>query len=266
MSVVYLSGMRVERTKSIMNDKPFDINEFIESSSVEEPKEEKIDNPTENTETSEEIQSTDETKEVVEEAPELDVQKAVVESLAADKIELNEKLNESVSAINLKDDEINKLKGVLAEKESEIENLKKIIAGLESRNKELDNALAHEKGREIDLQERNPNSLALLDRDVELPDRFPGETRDQVLEVIKQARDQAEAEGRLRRAQVLEGVLVANEPNGNLAKKRAALEKFFKDNGNIVTGIVLEELKRCNIPYKKGETYLLPSEIMRQTY
>ena len=40
-------------------------------------------------------------------------------------------------------------------------------------------------------------------------------TREQVLEVIKEARDKAEAEGRIRRAQVLEGVLVANEPTEN---------------------------------------------------
>ena len=81
---------------------------------------------------------------------------------------------------------------------------------------------------EFDQQERNPNALALLDREMELPDRFPGETRDHVLEVIKEARDAAEKDGRRRRAQLLEGVLVANEPNGGLSKKRMALEKFFK--------------------------------------
>jgi hypothetical protein len=100
------------------------------------------------------------------------------------------------------------------------------------------------------------NKVSLLDRDVELADRFVGETREQVLEVIKEARDKAEAEGRIRRAQVLEGVLVANEPTGELANKRAALEKFFNDNANILSGPVIAELERCGISYKNGEEYL----------
>ncbi len=119
---------------------------------------------------------------------------------------------------------------------------------------------------ELDQQERNPNALALLDREVELPDRFPGETRDHVLEVIKDARDEAEKTGRRRRAQLLEGVLVANEPNGGLAKKRVALEKFFKENAYVMNGKVIGELERCGIQYKDGEDYLLPKEILLRTY
>jgi hypothetical protein len=110
------------------------------------------------------------------------------------------------------------------------------------------------------------NKVSLLDRDVEISDRFTGETREQVLEVIKEARDKSEAEGRIRRAQVLEGVLVANEPTGELANKRAALEKFFNDNANILSGPVIAELERCGISYKNGEEYLLPAEILRRTY
>jgi hypothetical protein len=93
-----------------------------------------------------------------------------------------------------------------------------------------------------------------------------GETREQVLEVIREARDQAEADGRIRRAQVLEGVLIANESTGELAKKRSALEKFLNDNGNILSGIVITELDRCGISYKNGEDYLLPAEIIKRTY
>ena len=87
--------------------------------------------------------------------------------------------------------------------------------------------------------------LEFFDRDPELDDRFPGETRDHVLEVIREARDAAEKDGRIRRAQILESVLVANEPVGKLAEKRAALEKFFNDNANILTGPVIQELKKC---------------------
>lgn len=183
---------------------------------------------------------------------ELDIQKAVVEALAADKVEMDEK-------IAAKDAEVLRAKAETEKARTEIAALKAEIDRLESR-------LAAVQVRELDLQERNPNALALLDRDVDIPDRFPGETRDHVLEVIKEARDKAEADGRLRRAQILEGVLLANEPNGNLAKKRAELEKLFIENANVLTGPVLEELKKRTISHKNGEEYLLPSEIMARTY
>ena len=183
---------------------------------------------------------------------ELDIQKAVVEALAADKVEMDEK-------IAAKDAEVLRAKAETEKARTEIAALKAEIDRLESR-------LAAVQVRELDLQERNPNALALLDRDVDIPDRFPGETRDHVLEVIKEARDKAEADGRLRRAQILEGVLLANEPNGNLAKKRAELEKLFIENANVLTGPVLEELKKRTISHKNGEEYHLPSEIMARTY
>ena len=110
------------------------------------------------------------------------------------------------------------------------------------------------------------NKIALLDRNIECEDRFPGETRDHVLEVIREARDRDEADGRVRRAQLLESVLVANEPNGTLAKRRAELEKLFSDNANIISGTVIEELKKLGISHKKGDEYLLASEIIKRTY
>ena len=179
-------------------------------------------------------------------AEELDVQKAVVESLAADKAEQDERI-------------------VALQKENNL--LKSQVAGLKSSLEEAKAALANvgdvlAKNAETEASSK----IALIDRDPELNDRFPGETRDHVLEVIREARDAAEKDGRLRRAQVLESVLVANEPVGNLQKKRAALEKFFNDNANIMSGPVIAELEKCGISHKNGETYLLPGEILKRTY
>ncbi len=193
------------------------------------------------------------------EVSELSVQKAVVEELAVEKAELHEKMaGQEADMLSLKE----KYDNVLHEldvKKAEVESLTVKVNALESK-------LAAQMAKDIDLQERNPNALALIDRDVDIPDRFPGETRDHVLEVVKSARDKAEADGRVRCAQVLEGVLLANEPNGNLAKRRAALEKLFADNGNLITGPVLEELTRLGISHKNGEEYLLPAEILKRTY
>ena len=179
-------------------------------------------------------------------AAELDVQKAVVESLAADKAEQDERI-------------------VTLQKENAA--LKSELAQLQAKQEEMKAAL--EKVGDVlakNTEAEGSSKIALIDRDPELDDRFPGETRDHVLEVIREARDAAERDGRLRRAQVLESVLVANEPVGKLAEKRAALEKFFNANANIMSGPVIAELEKCGISYKNGETYLLPGEILKRTY
>ena len=179
-------------------------------------------------------------------AEELDVQKAVVESLAADKAEQDERI-------------------VVLQKENTA--LKSELATIKAQAEEMKIALA--KVGDVlakNAETEGSSKIALIDRDPELNDRFPGETRDHVLEVLREARDAAERDGRLRRAQVLESVLVANEPVGNLQKKRMALEKFFNDNANIMSGPVIAELEKCGIPHKNGETYLLPGEILKRTY
>jgi len=176
----------------------------------------------------------------------LDVQKAVVESLAADKAEQNEKLEKLVSENAKLRSERTKRDEQIAEMKKALENVGDVL----SKNAE---------GTES-------SKVALLDRDMELDDRFPGETRDHVLEVIAEAREAAEKDGRLRRAQVLESVLLANEPVGTLAKRRAELKKYFDDNANILSGPVIEELTKRGISHKKGEEYLLPSEILKRVY
>ena len=190
----------------------------------------------------------------------IDVQKAVVEALAADKAEQAE----TISALRAENAELRR----------SIVELKKSIAGLTDRAETakkqiLDQKAALEKVGDVlatNADNGLSNKVALLDRDIEVPDRFTGETRDHVLEVVREARDKAESEGRLRRAQVLEGVLAANEPDGTLAKKRANLEKLFADNGNIVSGPVIAELEKMGISHKNGEDYLLPDEIVKRNY
>ena len=177
---------------------------------------------------------------------ELDVQKAVVESLAADKAEQDERI-------------------VKLQKENYA--LKSQVSGLTASLEEAKASLA--KVGDIlaaNAETAASSKIALIDRDPELNDRFPGETRDHVLEVLREARDAAEKDGRIRRAQVLESVLVANEPVGKLAEKRAALEKFFNENANVMSGPVIAQLEKLGISHKNGEQYLLPGEILKRTY
>lgn len=228
-----------------MSQQAFDMNEFIDKPEPPSPP------PV--------AEAAAPTAPAEEEPPELDVQKAVVEELAAEKVELHEQIAAREAELAARDTELAALKAQVAVLKSENA---KLCAEAESLQARLDARLAHE----LDQQERNPNSLALLDREVELPDRFPGETRDHVLEVVRAARDEAERDGRVRRAQILEAVLVANEPSGNLAARRAEVTKLFSENGNIVNGTVLARLQELEISHKNGEEYLLPSEIIKRAF
>lgn len=243
-----------------MSQGAFDFNEFIEPNQADET--------TEISE-KEEISENEQVEEISEEfdgSENIDVQKAVVESLAADKAALDCELENLKTALAEKDtqlvsrnSEIDSLKAELSKKDFEISFLKVELA-------KRDSELAKNIKKQLDVQARNPNALALLDREVELPDRFPGETRDHVLEVIKEARDKSEFEGRRRRAQILESVLVANEPNGTLAERRSSLEKVFSENNNIISGTVIEKLNDLSIAHKEGEEYLLASEILLRNF
>ena len=197
---------------------------------------------------------------VAEQPDDLDVQKAVVESLAADKAEQDEKIDILKARLDELLKENGELKNANAALKAELESNQGKMAEMKTALENVGDVLAKNSETPVSSQ------VALLERDPELADRFSGETRDQVIEVIREARDAAEKEGRVRRAQILESVLVANEPTGNLEKKRAALEKFFADNGNILSGPVIAELEKCGISHKKGEEYLLPSEILKRTY
>ena len=184
---------------------------------------------------------------------ELVVQKTVVESLAAEKAEQEE--------------QINALKAKVLELEAENAELKSRADALQAKTSELEKTAENAGDLLAKNSEREESSqIALIDRNVNIDDRFPGETRDHVIEVIREARDAAEKDGRLRKAQLLESVLVANEPNGELARRREFLEKLFEENGNIISGKVLDYLKKEGISHKNGEEYLLPSEILKRTY
>ncbi len=230
----------------------FNFDEFMDKGKEEEKKEE--------------IVIKKEETEHEEAAPEIDVQKAVVEELAAEKVEMTEKISSQSEEIAQLREKFEKASKESSDKAAELDALKAKLAEAEGKAKALSDQLAKIVLKEEDQQVRNPNALALLDRDVEIPDRFPGETRDHVIEVIREARDKAEAEGRNRRAQLLESVLVANEPNGTLAQRRAEIEKLFAENGNIVSGPVIEELTKRGISHKNGEEYLMPSEIINRNF
>lgn len=200
----------------------------------------------------------------------LDVQKAVVEELAAEKVAMELKLDE----LSKKIAELEAEKSALIEANKKLEEEKLIIknAANDSVKVEAENAKLKEENANLsaalvaNTESTTSSQIALLDRNLELPDRFVGETREHVLSAIKVALEEARINGRVRRAQILEGVLVVNESTGEIEKRRAVLEKLFADHQNILDGEVLSKLQEAGVPHKSGETYLLPSEILTRTY
>ncbi|MBO5774936.1 MAG: hypothetical protein J6R63_02825 [Kiritimatiellae bacterium] len=190
---------------------------------------------------------------VEEDASEIDVQKAVVEALAADKAEIEEEVKSLREKENFLSEENTRLAAEVARLKEELER------ALESQKK-IDEFLSKE------VENDGRDKVALLDRSFELPDRFEGETRDHVIEILREAKITAEKDGRLRRAQILEAVLLENDPVGILAEKRAALEKLFADNQYILNGEVINRLDKLTIQHKCGENYLLPAEIVKRLY
>ena len=193
-----------------------------------------------------EAEETVEVDEVDDSSIDLDVQKAVVESLAAEKIE----------------------------QEEHISSMRKTIVELRSKLAmcEVQLALKTEEltkvGDRLSMNSEGAlsNKVTLLEREPELKERFEGEVRDQVIEALKEAREIAEKEGRNRKAQILESVLLANESSGELEKKRGELEKLFAVNHNVINGTVIAELKKIGLSHKNGEEYLLPKEIIKRNY
>lgn len=187
---------------------------------------------------------------------ELDVQKAVVETLAAEKAEQDLKLKGLEETIAAHRAEISSLKA----ENAELKKLNVIIAEMRAQLANVGDLLARNTEKPVS------NQVSVLDRNETVLDRFEGETRDHILEVLKEARDAAEAAGRMRRAQLLEAVLAANEPLGSLAKKRAEIEKVFAENQHVINGQVINYLDNIGIRYKEGENYLLAKEILTRNY
>lgn len=192
-------------------------------------------------------------------APEIDVQKAVVEALAEEKVKMEGEMASLRKNLDFYKNEISRLENALAESRRNAGEWKEKCESERKQREILES-------KEYDIQERNPNSLALLDRDVEIPDRFPGETRDQVINAVEEAWKKAEKEGRIRLAQVLEGVLASNERNGTLEERKKAVREIFTKNLNVLNGEAIAALEKIGISHKRGEEYLTVEEIMAANF
>jgi len=84
---------------------------------------------------------------------------------------------------------------------------------------------------------------------------FNGEVREHVLAALSEARDAAGQSGRERRAKVLEDVLAANPPAGELERRRAELKQIIKDTGSFIDARAISALEKIGFRCVSGNKH-----------
>lgn len=94
-----------------------------------------------------------------------------------------------------------------------------------------------------EAQRTSLSSAVLLDKPAGLGEKFAGEVREHVLAALADAVAAAESGGRDRRARILEAVLGANPPTGELERRRAAVRQIVKDAGTFLDDTAIRDLE-----------------------
>lgn len=193
---------------------------------------------------------------------ELEERQAVIDALALDAAEAKESLEQVQE----------KLKQERARADEELENLKEELdqtkAALEAERSapKVDDALMEEvatKDREIarlqallvEAQRTSLSSTVLLDKPDGVSEKFTGEIREHLLEALADAQRAADAGGRDRRARILEAILCANAPTGELARRRDEVKQVMKDAGSFIDNATIASLEKLGFRYISGSNH-----------
>lgn len=193
---------------------------------------------------------------------ELEERQAVIDALALDAAEAKESLEQAQE----------KLKQERARADEELENLKEELdqtkAALEAERSapKEDPALQEEmaaKDREIarlqallvEAQRTSLSSTVLLDKPDGVSEKFTGEIREHLLEALADAQRAADAGGRDRRARILEAILCANAPTGELARRRDEVKQVMKDAGSFIDNATIASLEKLGFRYISGSNH-----------
>ena len=193
---------------------------------------------------------------------EIELQKAACASIAADLADARRELEDA--------------KRELADAEEETEALNARRLRLEDENRRLaadlaaaratpprDDAQLAAKDEEIarlktllaEAQRTALSDSVLLEKPAGLSEKFAGELREHVAETIADAVGAAEAGGRDRRARILEAVLVANPPSGDLDRRREAVKQIVKEAGARLDNAAIAELEKLGFRYVSGNKH-----------
>lgn len=106
-----------------------------------------------------------------------------------------------------------------------------------------------------DAQRTSLSSSVLMEKPPELGEKFPGEIREHVIAALADSRAAAEAGGRDRRARILEAVLCANPPSGELENRREAVRQILKDAGSFLDDGDIAALEKLGFRYISGKNH-----------
>ncbi len=88
-----------------------------------------------------------------------------------------------------------------------------------------------------------------------LSEKFAGEIREHLLEALSDALSAAENAGRDRRARLLEAVLCANPPTGELRRRREAVKQIVKGAGAFLDDSAISALEKLGFRYVSGNKH-----------
>ncbi|MBR1870708.1 MAG: hypothetical protein IJ802_02665 [Kiritimatiellae bacterium] len=196
-------------------------------------------------------------------------QQIVIAQFAAEKTSLQHIADEATANAAALSAENESLRATLAKPAldpaiaAENEMLKHALADAETASAARQNELQHEMDSlKMQLSEAHRTSLSssvLLQKPDEIAENFFGEIRDHVLETLKDAADAASAAGRDRRAKILEAVLLANEPDGELESRRSEFRAALEAASVLMDKPTIDKLEAMGLKMlvQNGATKLL---------
>lgn len=95
----------------------------------------------------------------------------------------------------------------------------------------------------------------MLETPETLSEKFAGEIREHLLEALSDALSAAENAGRDRRARLLEAVLCANPPTGELRRRREAVKQIVKGAGAFLDDTAIAALEKLGFRYVSGNKH-----------
>ena len=200
---------------------------------------------------------------------ELEEKQAVIDALALDAAEARESLaqaqeelkqaqEELVQAGTRADEELAKLQEELVQTKSALEaerSAPKVDDALMEEVAAKDREIARLQALLVEAQRTALSSTVLLDKPEGISEKFTGEVREHLLEAIADAQRAADAGGRDRRARILEAILCANAPTGELARRRDEVKQVMKDAGSFIDNATIASLEKLGFRYISGSNH-----------
>lgn len=149
--------------------------------------------------------------------------------------------------------EITVLKNERASLQRELEEAKSRIRDLEFEKR---NAAAAVPPPPVKRESVGQREIAFTLKPFEtLSEKFVGEVREHILEVLREALRNCRGTNRERREMILESVLAANESNGELVRRREDIKLILKDADSFNDESVLKELGKLGFRFISGKNH-----------